>query len=461
MPMRIIFNTLSIALIVLITLFNIPMAAAETVNYTYDNMNHLAQITYEDTSADNYIYDLLGNRLSRHRAVPSSPANTPPNVPSLLTPTDNATDIIAFDITLSWIGGDSNAGDVVVYDVYCDTVNPPTRLFTRTADTSIDIDRLSIEQTYYWKVIARDSRNGVTEGPVWQFTTINTPPQIPSYNLPLNNSAIVPDNVYLSWQEAIDRDTDDTIVDYDIYFGTSATPPLFAANQTELFYPLGVLAPSTVYYWKILARDNHGNTSIDSPVWTFTTLDHSATILTDETFSQDTTLTVANGPYTITNNATVSAGTTLTIEPGTILKFENGACLVVNGNLSALGTPTQPIIFTSSTDDRYGGDTKGDGNTTIPVPGDWTGIQFIVSSSNRALNMSNCQVFFADNGLSVIAADGNSATVNITDSTITQSVADGINIAASGGAIVTLAIDGSALTQNGGRGLYAYSVNAN
>ncbi|CAB1062760.1 hypothetical protein D1BOALGB6SA_7542, partial [Olavius sp. associated proteobacterium Delta 1] len=456
MPIRIVIHTtLLIALIVLKMLCSAQTAAAGTVDYSYDDMKRLVRTVYDDATVEDYLYDLMGNRLSRHTVLSSSPANTPPNAPSSPIPVNNATGILAFNVGLRWSGGDANAGDAVIYDVYCDTVNPPG-LYTRTTETSVDIARLARQQTYYWMVIARDSRGAAVEGPLWQFTTVNTPPNAPAYSTPHINSTVVPDNVYLTWQAATDPDAGDTIVDYDIYFGTSATPPLVAGNQTGLSYPLGTLLPGTVYYWRIVARDNLGGTSTDSPIWSVTTSDHSATVLTDRTFSQDTTLTAADGPYSVTNNATVATGATLTIEPGTILKFENGAGLVVNGNLAAQGTAGQPIIFTSVTDDRYGGDTNGDGNTTFSAPGDWTGIQVTGSTAGLILNMRYCRVFFANNGLTVTRTSGN-ADVVIDQSEFRNNAADGININAIGGSTVMLALDGTAMTHNGGRGFYSYA----
>jgi fibronectin type 3 domain-containing protein len=60
-----------------------------------------------------------------------------------------------------------------------------------------------------------------------------------------------------------------------------------------------------------------------------------------------TTWTAANGPYNVTGNITVPAGSTLNIEPGTSVFFEAGTRLTVNGILDAQGTPHQRIRFST------------------------------------------------------------------------------------------------------------------
>lgn len=42
---------------------------------------------------------------------------------------------------------------------------------------------------------------------------------------------------------------------YDVYFGTSATPPLVSTGQTATTYATGVLADSTTYYWRIATKN--------------------------------------------------------------------------------------------------------------------------------------------------------------------------------------------------------------
>jgi hypothetical protein len=62
----------------------------------------------------------------------------------------------------------------------------------------------------------------------------------------------------------------------------------------------------------------------------------------------------------------------LTIDPGAIVKFSPGAYLDVltTGTLTAVGTDSLPIVFTSIKDDAHGGASDG-GNATAAARNDW------------------------------------------------------------------------------------------
>jgi len=97
--------------------------------------------------------------------------------------------------------------------------------------------------------------------------TVKTTPNIPSSPSPSYNST--DQNfpfISLSWSGG---DPDGDTVTYDLYFGTSATPPLHESNITSTSYNKGGLVSYTTYYWKIVAKD--GFSSISGPVWKFTT----------------------------------------------------------------------------------------------------------------------------------------------------------------------------------------------
>ena len=71
---------------------------------------------------------------------------------------------------------------------------------------------------------------------------------------------------------------------------------------------------------------------------------HSGVIAADEEWC------LADSPHLLSSDVTVSAGVNLTIEPGVIVQGSRYVELLVQGHLEAVGTPTQPIIFTSSAD---------------------------------------------------------------------------------------------------------------
>jgi hypothetical protein len=79
------------------------------------------------------------------------------------------------------------------------------------------------------------------------------------------------------------------------------------------------------------------------------------------TLTTDSTWTAANSPYVLTSTLTIPEGITLTVEPGVTVLGQSYGGIVVEGKIVAIGTPTNPITFTSSTDS---------------APGEWPGFFF-------------------------------------------------------------------------------------
>lgn len=105
---------------------------------------------------------------------------------------------------------------------------------------------------------------------------------------------------------------------------------------------------------------------------------------------------------------TVELGATLTIEPGVVLKMNDayntpfGQILRVYGGLTADGTATDPIVFTSTKDDSVGNpaDTNSDGAGSAPAAGDWEYIQYEEVSDDAACVLDHCQVRYGHSGTS-------------------------------------------------------------
>lgn len=200
---------------------------------------------------------------------PTEPENVAPNAPSSPTPSNGAVDQ-SINIDLSWTGGDPD-GDKVTYDVYFGTSSPPPSVSTEQTATSYDPGNLNHNIKYYWKIVAKDEHGAKKEGSIWAFTTIaetNNPPNEPSSPSPTDGAIDQLTNVNLSWTGG---DPDGDPVTYDVYFGTSSSPPLVSSDQSATTYDPGNLNYSTHYYWKIVAKDSIG-AQTEGSVWDFTTV---------------------------------------------------------------------------------------------------------------------------------------------------------------------------------------------
>lgn len=63
---------------------------------------------------------------------------------------------------------------------------------------------------------------------------------------------------------------------------------------------------------------------------------------------ENTTWSREGSPYLVSGNTVVFQGSTLTVEPGVIVKFNNGVNLRIQGTLTAIGSKTDSITFTTS-----------------------------------------------------------------------------------------------------------------
>ncbi|MBN1860576.1 MAG: hypothetical protein JW840_03850, partial [Candidatus Thermoplasmatota archaeon] len=195
--------------------------------------------------------------------------NLPPNPPSNPDPFNGETDV---DVNhdLSWSCTDPN-GDPLTFDVYFGDSSPPPLLVSGHSSVSYDQGTMTGSTTYYWKIVAWDNHAGSTEGELWHFTTeavANHPPYAPSDPSPVNEAMGVAVTTALSWTGG-DPDAGDDVT-YDVYLGTTNPPALLVNNHTSSLYQPSVLDGNTTYYWKIIAWDNHGASTV-GVVWSFTT----------------------------------------------------------------------------------------------------------------------------------------------------------------------------------------------
>jgi len=190
-----------------------------------------------------------------------------------------------------------------------------------------------------------------------------------------------------------------------------------------------------VYDQRMQPSNLTGNTTTGN---TMNTLALSGTIIENWTIpTSGPALVVVNGPSWY--GLTIAAGKTVTAPAGAIVKFETGNWVGINvdGSLAISGTSTNPVTFTSLTDDAVGGDTNGDGDDSSPQPDDWGGLEIsdagsidatrLVSAFGNGINgnsgTSSLRVVSStiDGGISASRADGSvnaGRKIEITGNTI-------------------------------------------
>lgn len=206
--------------------------------------------------------------------TPPPAENKAPSVPSLVYPTNN---LLCINNTLdfSWNGSVDPEGDNISYEILIAKDTQFTQ-GVQTQSTAALSKTISLEKgvAYYWKIRAIDNKNKASEyTSVWSFYTegigvINHLPFTAGIVKPTLNSTISGTTVTLEWT-ATDVDTAD-ILTYDIYFGTSTTPPNIILNHTSKSYTKTDLNANTIYYWRIDVKDNKGGKSTGQ-VWSFKT----------------------------------------------------------------------------------------------------------------------------------------------------------------------------------------------
>ncbi len=97
----------------------------------------------------------------------------------------------------------------------------------------------------------------------------NSPPTVPvidtANGAPADSTLDAPLDPILMWTCS---DPDGDPLEYDVYFGYDADPPIVGTHQTQTDFATIITGYGIRYHWRVVARDSHGNET-SSPVWTF------------------------------------------------------------------------------------------------------------------------------------------------------------------------------------------------
>jgi hypothetical protein len=204
---------------------------------------------------------------------PPSESGDSPTLATLVFPAENAactTGTVSgtkSTITLIWsapVKGDSY--DIGIKDLLTGIINTYS-----STKASLDVS-LPINTPYSWYVISKltgstktaqsSTRKFYLSGPgVTSYAPFPAEIVTPTLGQALASTT----KVTLDWAGS---DVDNNISTYDVYFGTSSTPPLLKGGQVESILNDVVITPNTTYYWEVITRDALGYTS-DSGLYQF------------------------------------------------------------------------------------------------------------------------------------------------------------------------------------------------
>ena len=124
------------------------------------------------------------------------------------------------------------------------------------------------------------------------------------------------------------------------------------------------------------------------------------TLSSDATLSKRDLAGISNIAYII-GSLTVSPGVVLTVDPGVVIKLTGS--ILVHGGLSAVGTVSEKVVFTSLKDDASGGDTNNDGNASTPTAGNWGNISYYDDAIDSVNILKHCEINYSK-GISITSA---------------------------------------------------------
>jgi hypothetical protein len=163
--------------------------------------------------------------------------------------------------------------------------------------------------------------------------------------------------------------------------------------------------------------------------------------------TEDSVWEAVNSPYVLTSAVHIPAGITLTVAPGVTVLSKSWGGIIVEGNIVAVGTPIEPITFTSFTDSgpgewpgfffwdgsghfenaiiRFGGENVTDPIDGIPLSGTNVNIAGLAGSDGVKIRNS---IIHGSNGFGMFVPVDYLHLLQLENVTFTQNITDRVQI---------------------------------
>ena len=199
--------------------------------------------------------------------------NTPPTASDYIAPFNNQIctgEIISADdiqVTFEWEAFQDAEDTNLTYAIEVRNLLNNAIAHQATLSSTNSSATLARGLSFSWQVTATDSEGESVAGDTWLFQTpdegVNNYAPFPAELLAPENGQVFVlsqnNDVNYSWI-GHDPDPGETSqLTYDLYLGQTNPPPLYYSNISP--YIGDILGYPGVYYWKVVTKDPHGNTS--------------------------------------------------------------------------------------------------------------------------------------------------------------------------------------------------------
>jgi hypothetical protein len=192
-----------------------------------------------------------------------------PSVPTRTSPTDTETGVSTDPTEFTW-GAATGAESYDIQVSVNSDMSSPLIDAQGVIGTSYQTSQLSGSTTYYWRIRGRNQFGVSAWTSTWSFTTEahSGVPGVPVLYSPFNGETGVARKPPFDWIAS--SGATDYSLEVSIYSNFSALV-LDVSGITETVYtPSTDLAPLTVYYWRVRARNSEGYSNYTT-TWSFTT----------------------------------------------------------------------------------------------------------------------------------------------------------------------------------------------
>ena len=186
--------------------------------------------------------------------------NRSPLIPNAISP-QSGSEVNTDEVTLKWQDSDPD-GDEIYYDLYLSVGDGDFKKILNNSTATSYVIKIVPGTEYKWKVVAKDGKGGITEGPVWTFhSKENNPPAVPIALNPQVGETISSTKITLSWDC---HDIDGDSLQYKVFLDGR-----LVTTTKETNYKISVDYGD--HTWRVEAIDSKGAKSEGGP-WSFSVI---------------------------------------------------------------------------------------------------------------------------------------------------------------------------------------------